>query len=227
MKITDEMLYRHVAEARDIWLDTLPDDSEIPEHQFSDGFNTEMNRLIILSHKRKQPSRKLQRIAAMFAVIIIGASSFIGVNAEARAAVIGWIKEVTGTYFVYRYEGEADVAVVPEDYRPAWLPDGYSLFDDNERNGRRSIIYANETGEFIKYHCWSPQSTATGFVGVENATQQSVVVNGHQADLFISNDSISSNCIAWTDEHSYTHVLHAFLDEEELIKLAESVKVAD
>ena len=98
MKITDEMLYRHAAEARDIWLDTLPDDNEIPEHQFSDEFNKEIDRLITLSHKRKQPSRRLQRIAAMFAVIIIGASSFIGVNAEARAAFIGWVKELTSEF---------------------------------------------------------------------------------------------------------------------------------
>ena len=33
MKITDEMLYRHAAEARDIWLDTLPNDDELPNHQ--------------------------------------------------------------------------------------------------------------------------------------------------------------------------------------------------
>ena len=38
MKITDEMLYQHAAEARDIWLDTLPKDDELPEHQFSDEF---------------------------------------------------------------------------------------------------------------------------------------------------------------------------------------------
>ena len=52
MKITDEMLYRHAAEARDIWLDALPDDSEIPEHEFSDEFNKELDRLVALSQKK-------------------------------------------------------------------------------------------------------------------------------------------------------------------------------
>ena len=32
MKITDEMLFEHAAEARDIWLSTLPDDEDIPNH---------------------------------------------------------------------------------------------------------------------------------------------------------------------------------------------------
>ncbi len=30
MKITDELLYQHAAEARDIWLDTLPNEDELP-----------------------------------------------------------------------------------------------------------------------------------------------------------------------------------------------------
>ena len=353
MKITDEMLYRHAAEARDIWLDTLPDDNEIPEHQFSDEFNKEMDRLITLSHKRKQPSRRLQRIAAMFAVIIIGASSFIGVNAEARAAFVGWVKEVTGNLFVYRYEGEADVNVVPEDYRPAWLPDGYTEFfvDDTEdtvsvayaneageilhlsyihnpdettwfvntsntvqkdanvngaqadmfistdsatssaimwvdqyntafmisafldeetliyvaehiepvdltdanvseptvstpqkyeltlipdgyslvyerdREDSRSLLYGNESGQMIKYHCLAPESSTEGFIAVENITQKTAEVNGHHADLFVSNDAATSSCVVWTDEHNYTHALHAFFDEDALIELAESVKI--
>ena len=38
MKITDELLYQHVAEARDIWLDTLPKDEDLLEHQFSNEF---------------------------------------------------------------------------------------------------------------------------------------------------------------------------------------------
>lgn len=35
MSITDDMLYKHTAEARDIWLGTLPQDTLIPEHKFS------------------------------------------------------------------------------------------------------------------------------------------------------------------------------------------------
>ena len=38
MKITDEMLYQHAAEARDIWLESFPKDDEIAEHPFSDEF---------------------------------------------------------------------------------------------------------------------------------------------------------------------------------------------
>ena len=62
MKITDEVLYRHAAEARDIWLDTLPKDDELPEHQFSDEFMVSLEALEVqekAQHKKKsrRPSR--------------------------------------------------------------------------------------------------------------------------------------------------------------------------
>lgn len=38
MKITDEMLFEHAAEARDIWLSTLPDDEDIPDIPTSKKF---------------------------------------------------------------------------------------------------------------------------------------------------------------------------------------------
>lgn len=57
MKITDEMLYRHAAEARDIWLDTLPNDDELPNHQFSDEFMANIKNAEA-QQKRKKTSRK-------------------------------------------------------------------------------------------------------------------------------------------------------------------------
>ena len=361
MKITDEMLYRHAAEARDIWLDTLPDDNEIPEHQFSDEFNKEMDRLITLSHKRKQPSRRLQRIAAMFAVIIIGASSFIGVNAEARAAFIGWVKELTSEFLVYRYEGdpvatddpekipvdpitdvhyglasipegyieiladyddnggsqlfeneagqyltflytlnsgdssmyidttstahyrtlfnghEADVLISDDptiqssvawvddentvfcvmgffdadglfeiaesiepiametttpdlgslNYQPTLLPEGYTWHRENDIAGSRLIYYKNEAGQQLRYHYVYDTTSSTMFTVAEGGTHSIIDIKGYQADMLLFDDPETSSCILWTDENNCIHAVHAFLDEEELIELAESVKIVD
>ena len=58
MKITDELLYQHAAEARDIWLDTLPNEDELPEHQFSDEF---MASLETMKKQEKGQSKKRKR----------------------------------------------------------------------------------------------------------------------------------------------------------------------
>ena len=98
MKITDEMLYRHAAEARDIWLDTLPDDSDIPEHEFSDEFNKEMDRLIGLSQKNKKTSSLLSETKSFSAVPLcvptscgplIGLQQPLFRNGEYRSNLLG------------------------------------------------------------------------------------------------------------------------------------------
>ena len=58
MKITDEALYQHVAEARDIWLDTLPKDDELPEHQFSDGFMSSLETMEVQEKAQHMPGWK-------------------------------------------------------------------------------------------------------------------------------------------------------------------------
>ena len=233
MKITDEMLYRHAAEARDIWLDTLPDDNEIPEHQFSDEFNKEMDRLITLSHKRKQPSKRLQRIAAMFAVIIIGASSFIGVNAEARAAFVGWIKELTDDYLIYRYEEEPVSDAGPAsnvdslEYLPTWIPEGYSKSFVNDKTNRTVVAYSNDAGELIRLSYIYNSGETDWFISTENTVKKSATVNGNKADLFISTDPDTSGGVIWVDQSNTVFMLTGFLDVDDLLKMAESIQPVD
>ena len=227
MKITDEMLYHHAAEARDIWLDTLPDDSDIPEHEFSDEFNKEMDRLVALSKKQKKPARRFQRIAAMFAVVLIGVSSFVAVNAEARAAFIGWIKELTDDYLIYRYEGDPVPTVEPTLYRPTWIPEGYSEFLVDEEDDTKFLAYANEAGEMLKLSYIHNPDETDWFISTENTVKESTTVNGNKADLLISTDPDTSGGVLWVDENNCAFMLSGFLEADELIKMAESIQPID
>ena len=180
MKITDEMLYRHVPEARDVWLASLPDDSEIPEHQFSEEFNREMERLVSLSQKQKKSKKKFQRIAAMFAAVLIGASSFVTINSAARIAFVGWIKELTSDYLVYRFEEDPVSDTKPMLYCPTWIPDGYEQFHFKNSNGSVALLYKNDSGEMIKLrYIYNPDKT-DWFISTENTTKQSTTVNGNK-----------------------------------------------
>ena len=234
MKITDEMLYRHAAEARDIWLDTLPDDNEIPEHQFSDEFNKEMDRLITLSHKRKQPSRRLQRIAAMFAVIIIGASSFIGVNAEARAAFVGWVKEVTSEFLIHRYEGDPvatdDLEKIPVapitdvHYGLTSIPEGYvEVLADYDYNGG-SQLFENVAGQALTFDYTLNSRQSNTIIDAADATQYQTLVNGYEADVVISNNVNILSSVTWVDDENTVFRISSFLGADEMIKLAESIE---
>lgn len=83
MKITDEMLYQHAAEARDIWLDTLPKDEELPDHQFSDAFMASLETMKNQEQgqRKKRKRSPLQRVAAVFLAVLIGSGTWLGVDA--------------------------------------------------------------------------------------------------------------------------------------------------
>jgi len=227
MKITDEMLYRHAAEARDIWLTAFPDDSEIPEHPFSEEFNNEMDKLIAQSHKSKKTFGKFQRIAAVFAAMIVGTSSFIAVNAEARSAFVGWVKELTDDYLIYRYEEEPAAELKPLTYRVTWLPDGYTEFLVHDSENSVLVAYTNETGEMLKLHYIDNPDETDWFVDTSNAIRKSASVNGIKADLLISTDPDTSSGVAWVDQYNTAFLLSGFLDEETLLRVAESVRDVD
>lgn len=107
MKITDELLYQHAAEARDIWLDTLPNEDELPDHQFSDEFMASLETLKKQeTGQRRKRRTPLQRVAAVFLAVLIGSGTWLGVDAEARAAFVSWFREFTGKSAVYTYVGE-------------------------------------------------------------------------------------------------------------------------
>lgn len=83
MKITDELLYQHAAEARDIWLDTLPNEDELPDHQFSDEFMASLETLKKQeTGQRRKRRTPLQRVAAVFLAVLIGSGTWLGVDAE-------------------------------------------------------------------------------------------------------------------------------------------------
>lgn len=68
MEITEEMLYKYAPKAEKLWLDSLPPDAQIPEHQFSRRFERKMKKLI--RDQRRSPSmRQLMRIARQTAAL--------------------------------------------------------------------------------------------------------------------------------------------------------------
>ena len=227
MKITDDMLYRHAPEARDAWLASLPDDSEIPEHQFSEEFNSEMERLITLSHKQKKPKKKFQRIASMFAAVLIGASSFVTINSATRVAFVGWIKELTSDYLVYRYEEDPVPEAEPLVYRPTWIPEGYSELFVNEKTAKKVVAYSNEDGDMIRFSYIQNPGETDWFISTENTVKESAIVNGHKADLFTSTHPDTAGGILWSDENNCAFMLTGFLEVDDLIKMAESIQVMD
>ena len=227
MKITDEMLYRHAAEARDIWLDTLPNDSEIPEHEFSDGFNKEMDRLVALPPKKKKPTKRFRRVAAMFAAVLIGASSWLAVDAEARATFMQWVRTIAPDYVVYHFIGEAPEEDIPNFYC-TWLPEGMEA-KELHNGGQTGDLFYEADDDWVyclSYHYMHDGAAHALSASSDEMFHETVEVNGMPGDYYYEDlEEGHFGDLLWFDEESgIAFSIHGMIPKEDMIRMAESVQ---
>lgn len=136
------------------------------------------------------------RAACFFLMIVIMGSTMLVFSVEARAAFLGWIKEVYETYIVYRFEGKTDSNPTPEEYRPTWVPTGYEeYYTDNSENDF-TAIYANAIGQNLTFSYSKETTDSVWFVNNSMTSTKQTYVNEMPADILIA-DNIeigSANC---------------------------------
>ena len=105
MTITDEMLFEHAAEARDIWLHVLSPKEDIPTIQCSKKFERKMSRLINAQKRSAKTSKFIhdakQVVAAVLVVAIISFGGLMTVEAY-REKVIDFIARVCSEFTEFR-----------------------------------------------------------------------------------------------------------------------------
>ena len=145
--ITDEMLRAAAARSCEIYVAHLEKGFDpTKKHDFSPEFLRKIERL-----KRRAKHlvfyKTMHRVASIILAILITGGAWITVDAEARAAFVGWVKEVYGTFFVYRYSDEVTDAAETNTYRPEWIPDGYTEIYADDASDGGSVLYENTDGK--------------------------------------------------------------------------------
>lgn len=229
MKITDEMLFEHAAEARDIWLSTLPADEDIPEIQTSKAFEKKMQKLIKEQRRTPKTNKILrymkQTVAAVLVVVVISFGGLMTVEAY-REKVIEIVVHVFHELTDYRFYSEksgVDEIVLPE-ISFEYVPDGMREVEDRiTGNNRRYILYERKNGDF--FELTQRPITADGSHGkildTEDSAYETTNINGNEA---FSNVKNGNSIIFW----SYNNViydLYGNLDLTELKEIAEKIKI--
>lgn len=229
MKVTDEMLRQYAAKARNIWLDTLPEEDKIPEHHFSEEFMCSFE--AIKAEKKasnwKKGKHLLRRTAAIFLTVLIGSGMWLGADSEARAALIRWFREFREDYVVYTYEGE-----MPErdigSYACTWLPDGMEVVDMDVSDTSGYVVYTSENDGFavLSYNYMHSGTAAYLFPSEEKELIHSELeLNGMHADIYEESGEKNSCFIIWFDEtNQISFDINGNLSREEIIRMAESVQ---
>ncbi len=202
MQITDEMLYQHASQAREIWLNTLPQKDEIPAIACSNRFQWKMNRLLRQQRRSPRTSRVLhnmKRIAAAF--LIVATITFAGLmTVEAvRQKVIDFVVHVYHEFTEYRFSSSGEAATLPE-IRFGYLPEGMEVVTDEfPTQFARHIQFEDGLGHYLLFRVstFSQHSSGTITVDTEDAEITTCCLRGIEMTVIMKN---GWTVILWTEE---------------------------
>lgn len=226
MKLTEDMLRQHAAEARDLWLSTLPQEKEVPSHTFSRRFERKLRKL--RAEQRRSPRMNrivhvLRYVAACAAVVLC-----IGGTAYAyRVGVIDMLIQRFKEYTSIQYSSETTTedAKFPESTL-TYIPDGMKRSEDErieENNDYRFTVYTgtNNAKFYLEEKAVISNNGDTQTINTEDTVVNHFVINGEQA---ISSQMETNIIITWTHHSiSYTLVTY-YLPYDEALKIAEGIQ---
>jgi hypothetical protein len=211
-------------------LDAMPPPSQCA-HEFSSDHQAKMETLFAQDRRRTRKRAILQRVAVFFLAALVGVSVWLGVNTEARAAFFTWVQETYEGRIVYRYFREPAADQLP-NYRITWVPEEYEAVDVFSGPTLFSALYQIgddiSTGLVIDYSFAHSNMYIELEMGDTPYTEKNLMVNGVQADFYLSSDPEETNLLIWYDEDAgIVFSINGFLDESVMLHIAESIILED
>jgi len=205
------------------WLASLPSEEEAARmYTPSLRFLRRMERLF--SRQRKPyyiyVNRPWKRalLTAIVALMLFGASMSVS---AVREPVIHFIVVVYEkfTALLFQTEQKIDESVF---YRPAYLPEGFTLAKEETTKVVMSLYYENAEGAEILFRQY-PLHSPEVLVDTEGVAVEDANINGHQG-VFYRNKNYSD--LIWsTGKHTF--LLSADLDKSSMARIAKSVHTAE
>lgn len=220
MQITDEMLYQHAAQSRELWLDTLPQQDEIPAFTCSNRFQRKMNRLLrqqCRSPKVNRILRDMKRIVAVFLIAVTITFAGLMTVEAVRQKVIEFVVHIYHEMTRYDYTSDTETTELPE-VQFGYLPEGMNLVtDEMETDTVRNLQFENTSGQYLDLMAIATTNdgTDTQIINTEDAQMTIWTIRGAEMTVVSKN---GTNIILWVDENiHYTIQSDLSLTELKLI----------
>lgn len=224
--LSDVELRSAAVAVRKSMLASLPEPEECV-HEFSDPFHEKMDALFRWERRRDILSRVMHRVAAVLAVFLLGSGIWICVDAEARAAFFGWVREVYENSIIYKFnEKESDTSLPV--YRPQWLPEGVNEDSVWEDDTICIIIYKDADGvDALAFNYqYGSIDAFTEFIFDSDYEHKVLEINGCHAELHLALDDESTSNLVWFDEErGIFFSINSYFSEDIILTIAGSVKL--
>ncbi|HWP97363.1 MAG TPA: DUF4367 domain-containing protein [Syntrophomonadaceae bacterium] len=162
--------------------------------------------------------------AAVFLLVLVALLAVSVVTVEAaRIKVLNFFvnmqEKYTQIHLSDKTEEPVDNSINWEDaYVPTDIPSGYSIHKSLNNKGLKTIEYANDDNGVIVYQQFNENFESN--IDTENADEiKKITIQGHKG-LFVSKGD--KRMITWSND-TYVFLITTNLQEESLIKIAESV----
>lgn len=226
MKLTEDMLRQHAAEARDLWLSTLPQEKEVPSHTFSRRFERKLRKL--RAEQRRSPRMNrivhvLRYVAACAAVVLC-----IGGTAYAyRVGVIDMLIQRFKEYTSIQYSSDtaAEDAKFPESTL-TYIPDGMERSEGEcieENDDYRFTVYTgkNNTKFYLEETSVISNNRDTQTIDTKDTIIKQFTIDEEQA---ISSEKSENVMIVWMHKNISYILVTYYLSYDEALKIAEGIQ---
>lgn len=193
--------------------------------QFSEEFEEKMQRLI---RRQRKPYYRLINTAAKRVACIIAA---LLIAAAGTVLSVDALREGVKNFFVEAYEKFSKVYFEKNDnltneievyYQPCYIPEGYKKSWSQKDKTSYYVTYTNEEGIEINYF----QLCKSG-AGI-NIDTEDAVTEEIGGGLFVHKEKANRSAFYFSDEkYFYEIVAYEGVSKEELIKIAESIKLQE
>ena len=167
--------------------------------------------------------RALRMAACIVLACAVTLGTLMAVSPTVRAAVLNWLREISGNYMTYTSGQTAQTDALPSNWRVTWLPEGWELWELSSN----SQIYEEPSSQGgLTFACAPPGDSqmATNVYDVEDAdvVRSTIQVQGADADYY---ESEGYRVLLWENEAGFLFLLRntGGLAEEDFLKVAESV----
>ncbi len=228
MKLTEELLYRSAPLAEQLWLDAMPRRAELPEHKFSLRFERRMRKLIreqSMSPKVLRFRRTAKRIVAgVLIAFTIGFSGMMTVEAF-RAQIVSVISKIFPEYTEYHFTSTYSADTPFGDIEFGYFPNELQEVEKNRDDDFKSLFIQYQDGQnnpfYFHYDVLTENTNETLILDTEDADVSTIKINDIDTTLIEKDNMVT---LMWK-KGAYRIRISGYLSKEEMIKMAEEIKI--
>ncbi len=169
--------------------------------------------------------KALGSAACVLLACTVTLGALMAVSPTVRAAVLHWLREISGSEMTYSTAGRPGAEDQPSGWRVAWLPEGWRLDEMSNSFWK----YREERGaDSLIFGCYPPDAgrltTNVADAVDADSVRSTVQIQGYSADYYRSEQY---RVLVWEDRDGYLFMLRdrGSMEEADFFKAAESVSL--